>query len=537
MKSRASFSYALFSLLSLILTQVANAGSATWSSSPLSSYWSNSSNWTPATVPNGPNDVATFDASTTTLVYPEAFHTLELNSIVFNPGASAFTIASDPGSGAAYVSFTLSGPGIINNSGILQNFVVAGVNFNNGGEPNTYVFTNSATAGGLTQFSIYGANNDEQFGGYISFLDTSTASSSIINNVGGASTYYPGVTYFYDSSSAGNATINNNVSTSGRAGECFFYNTSTAGNAVIINNPGPVGLESGFTAFRDSSDAANSTITCNSGGEGGILSFEQDSSGGTARVIVFGNGELLIGAHNAPGVTVGSIEGDGNIFLGANNLTVGSNKLSTSFTGVIQEFADADVIQETGSLTKIGTGTLTLTGANTYTGGTSVEAGLLALNNSTGSGTGTGTVQVNAGTLSGRGTIAGAAIVGTGNGAGAFLAPGANRTGTLTIQNRIIFKADATYTYTLNTRRAEADELIANGVKINPGASFSVVGVGNRRLAAGTVFIAISNTAATAISGTFTNLPDGGTITIGRNTFQADYEGGDGNDLTLTVVP
>jgi hypothetical protein len=96
------------------------AGSATWKSNPLSSYWSSSSNWTPATVPNGPADVATFDVSTTTLVYPEAFHALELNSIVFNPGASAFTIASDPGSAAAYVSFTLSGAGIINNSGLAR---------------------------------------------------------------------------------------------------------------------------------------------------------------------------------------------------------------------------------------------------------------------------------------------------------------------------------------------------------------------------------------------------------------------------------
>ena len=39
------------------------------------------------------------------------------------------------------------------------------------------------------------------------------------------------------------------------------------------------------------------------------------------------------------------------------------------------------------------------------------------------------------------------------------------------------------------------------------------------------------------IIGTFMNLPDGGTITAGNNTFQANYEGGDGNDLTLTVVP
>ena len=39
------------------------------------------------------------------------------------------------------------------------------------------------------------------------------------------------------------------------------------------------------------------------------------------------------------------------------------------------------------------------------------------------------------------------------------------------------------------------------------------------------------------ISGTFANLPDGSTFTVGRNTLQANYKGGDGNDLTLTVVP
>jgi hypothetical protein len=54
-------------------------------------------------------------------------------------------------------------------------------------------------------------------------------------------------------------------------------------------------------------------------------------------------------------------------------------------------------------------------------------------------------------------------------------------------------------------------------------------------LATGTVFTVISNTAAIPGVGTFSNLPDGATITIGDNTFEADYEGGDGNDLTLTV--
>ena len=50
-------------------------------------------------------------------------------------------------------------------------------------------------------------------------------------------------------------------------------------------------------------------------------------------------------------------------------------------------------------------------------------------------------------------------------------------------------------------------------------------------------FTAISNTVTTPIVGTFANLPDGSTFTVGRNTYQADYQGGDGNDLTLTGLP
>lgn len=69
------------------------------------------------------------------------------------------------------------------------------------------------------------------------------------------------------------------------------------------------------------------------------------------------------------------------------------------------------------------------------------------------------------------------------------------------------------------------------------GAQFSLVDRGKRKLTSGTVLTLIDNTAATPIAGTFANLPDGSTFTAGSNMFQASYEGGDGNDLTLTVVP
>lgn len=53
----------------------------------------------------------------------------------------------------------------------------------------------------------------------------------------------------------------------------------------------------------------------------------------------------------------------------------------------------------------------------------------------------------------------------------------------------------------------------------------------------GTIFTAISNTSANPISGTFANLANGFPFTAGRNNFQVSYSGGDGNDLTFTVVP
>ena len=38
-----------------------------------------------------------------------------------------------------------------------------------------------------------------------------------------------------------------------------------------------------------------------------------------------------------------------------------------------------------------------------------------------------------------------------------------------------------------------------------------------------------------AISATFANLPDGAILSVNVNSLKASYEGGDGNDLTLTA--
>jgi hypothetical protein len=79
--------------------------------------------------------------------------------------------------------------------------------------------------------------------------------------------------------------------------------------------------------------------------------------------------------------------------------------------------------------------------------------------------------------------------------------------------------------------------VLARGVTIEAGAQFQFEQLGNRRLAIGTVFTVLSNTSPNSTSGRFAALPDGSTFTSGRNKYQVSYEGGDGNDLALTVVP
>ncbi len=550
----------------LLSNQASQAGSATWKASPASGDWNTATNWMPQTIPNGPSDTATFATSNTTGVSLSAI--TEVNGIVFNAGASAFTIISAPLSQGT-VQLTISGVGITNNSGITQNFVasVPGRLF--------LQFTNSASAGSFTSFTTVGGpaggigsvidflNNSTADngsftnkggnhrltgeggagGGQTNFGDSSTAGDGTFSNKGGRRDGAGGgSTNFSGTSSAGNATFTNHSGKGGGSGgQTTFGQSATAGNATITNDGGLFSIEGavggGLTRFFNTSTADDATLIANSGiggGDGGTIRFFHDSTGGTARMEMFGNGNLDITAHNAPGVTTGSIEGNGNVFLGARNLTVGSNNLSTAFSGVIQDGEGATG----GSLTKTGRSKLNLTNANTFTGGSTIEGGKLLVNNKSGSGTGSGAVQVNAGTLGGTGVIAGAATIGDGSGPRAILSPGFTSDvdpGTLTIQSALTFNSDATYNFLLNTNTAKADQVVAAGVTINSGAQFSFTDFGSNTLTPGTVFTVIDNTSANPIAGIFSNLPDGLMFASNGNNFQASYTGGNGNDLTLTV--
>lgn len=487
---------ALVALFSLSAS-LAYAGSATWQQNPGSSNWNTATNWMPATVPNGPSDVATFASSTNTNV--NVARNITLDSIVFQSDASPFAITTS----SEFASILINGAGITNNSGFVQNFNLT----TSGHDQGVLDFADSATAGNNTVFNLSGAAVRNSFGGTISFFNTSTADNGLFFVSGGAAnTAAGGGVLFFDSSTAGSAafTINAGTVRGATGGHVEFANTSTAGSATLAANGG-----------------AN-------GAGGGTVFFLDDSTGGVANVVLSGNATLDLTLHNAPGVTLTSVQGDGLVALGSSTLTY-KNRLNVTFSGTISG---------AGALAKSGKGRLDLTNGNTYAGGTTVKAGTLLADNTAGSATGTGPVRIASGALGGNGTIAGAVTIGSNTpGNGSFLTPGQsfNRPGTITIRSSLTFASDGFYNVGLTTN-AIASRVVANGVTIQNGAQFAFFNNRGVAVPVGTVLTLIDNTAATPISGVFENLPDGLVFTDHGNRFVVSYEGGDGNDLTLTSI-
>ncbi len=167
-------------------------------------------------------------------------------------------------------------------------------------------------------------------------------------------------------------------------------------------------------------------------------------TGSSNAIFNLGNTSAMLNNRNG-GITIqlGALIGGPNTVLqgasSASNPTtyvIGGKNLDTTFAGKITEVIPARTVL----LTKVGTGTFTLTGANTHTGPTVVNGGTLLVNNTSGSATGTNSVTVNsAGTLGGNGFIFGPVIVN----AGGALAPGSNGIGTLTIKSNLTLNAGA----------------------------------------------------------------------------------------------
>ena len=227
-----------------------------------------------------------------------------------------------------------------------------------------------------------------------------------------------------------------------------IVNANTAGLTSITTN--------GVTALFGASSAGTATLTTNAGG---FTGFRDSSTAGQARLITNAGGTVDISGLASNGLTAGSIEGAGSYNLGGKQLTVGSNNLSTTVSGVI---ADGGLLGGTGSsLVKVGSGTLTLSGANTFTGGTTVTNGLLVVNGSLASG-----VTLAGGTLGGSGSI-GSLTTNAG-----IVAPG-NSIGTLNINGNFV-QNGGVYQVEVNAA-GQSDRINAAGTATLNGGTVQVL--------------------------------------------------------------
>jgi len=190
------------------------------------------------------------------------------------------------------------------------------------------------------------------------------------------------------------------------------------------------------------------------------------------------------------------------------------------------------VLSSTGaSVHKFGDGTLTLAGANTYTGATALGGGTLLINGNQSSGIGAVSVSNSGSTLGGIGTIGGAVTVQS----GASLAPGngGNGNGALSVPS-VTLAAGSSFKVDLNGWYAGTgyDQLIVrSGGAIITGSNL-VVTVG-AALYAGQTFTILNKQSPGAVTGTFAQ---GSSIASGGYTFSINYAGGNGNDIVLTVT-
>ncbi|WP_426425248.1 beta strand repeat-containing protein [Bradyrhizobium genosp. A] len=357
---------------------------------------------------------------------------------------------------------------------------------------------------------------------------------------------------------AGGGTTGGNVTLGAGTLTTGGDNTSTA-YAGVISGTGGLTKQGTGTMTVSGANTYSGTTTVN----GGHLTAGAANTFSASSAVVLANTAgvaLDLAGFNQ---TIGSLAGGGttggNVTLGAGTLTTGGDDTSTAYAGVISG---------TGGLTKQGTGTMTVSGANTYSGTTTVSGGhltagaantfsassavvlantagvaldLAGFNQTIGSlaggGTTGGNVTLGAGTLTTGGDNTSTAYAGVISGTGGLTKQG---TGTMTVSGANTYSGTTTVNGghltagAANTFSASSAVVLANtaGVALDLAGFNQTIGSlagggttgGNVTLGAGTLTTGGDNTStayAGVISGTGGLTKQGtGTMTVsGANTY------------------
>jgi len=302
---------------------------------------------------------------------------------------------------------------------------------------------------------------------------TSTISESVVGSTltksGGANLTLNGNNTF-----TGNIFINQGSVLANTLANSGSSSSIGAGNAIVFAGGGLTYTGGGATTNRTVT-LTGSAGTLSTTGTGalvytGALSVTNTTAtsltlAGTSTSNNEFQGDITNGASSAVSLTKGGVS---TWILSGNNTYTGGTTVSggilegttSSLQGTISNNATVTFNQSSdgtysgnmggnGTLIKNGTGKVTLGGANTYTGNTTINAGTLLINGSTASGS---AVTVgNTGTLGGNGTVNGTVLVQSGGTLAPGNSPGLLKTGSLTLEagSTSAFQIDGTTRATL----------------------------------------------------------------------------------------
>jgi autotransporter-associated beta strand protein len=220
-----------------------------------------------------------------------------------------------------------------------------------------------------------------------------------------------------NSDTVGSVTLNSGSITGASSGTltATAYNLQSGSVSAILAGSGAITKTTSGTVTLTQSNLFTGTTTISGGGA--ISARFGDSLGAApgapaAAHLTLDNGTIQ---YYGGAASTTSLNVNRGVTLGAGSGTI-------DVVESTRTIVNTSIITGAGGLTKTGLGTLTLSNANAYGGGTTISGGTLLVNNTTGSGTGTGPVNVQSGaTLGGSGSVAGSVTVdGTLTGTGSY---------------------------------------------------------------------------------------------------------------------